>query len=244
MYIVILIGVGRKWWGSKSPCQTKERYAQVVSDDGDRIINDSDNVIVMTMRIGVTNFWVNDYAYPSSEVDKPGVWRWWHWYLNMIFVGIIDHLATPIMRVEMTTGKSDLFRGRQSRGTPKCSSTQVIVPGSLFGCLIWGEHHFKQLFSECPPKLLAFPHDFVSSFSALDMIRRQSNDCVDFVCLVIPNMARRLRILICDLLSFGHNGLMDDSWPRVSMNCQSCSVPNLPFSSTIPPRSRYVCQGE
>ena len=45
-------------------------------------------------------------------------------------------LAMLIMRVEMTMGKSDLFRGRQSRGTPKCASTQVIVPGSLLGCLI------------------------------------------------------------------------------------------------------------
>ena len=153
-------------------------------------------------------------------------------------------LAMLIMKVEMTISKSGLFRGRQSRGTPKCASTQVIVPGSLLGCLIWGEHHFKQLFSECPPKLLAFPHDFVSSFSAIDMIRRQVNNCVDFVCPDFPNMARRLHILIYDLLSFGHNGLMDDSWPQVSMNCQSCSVPNLPFSSTIPPRSRYVCQGE
>ena len=29
-------------------------------------------------------------------------------------------LATLIMKVEMTMSKSDLFRGRQSRGTPKC----------------------------------------------------------------------------------------------------------------------------
>ena len=42
-------------------------------------------------------------------------------------------LAMLIMKVEMTMSKSDLFRGRQSRGTPKCASTQVIVPGSSSG---------------------------------------------------------------------------------------------------------------
>ena len=159
----------------------------------------------------------------------------------MIFVGIIDHLATPIMRVEMTMSKSDLFRGRQSRGTPKCSSTQVIVPGSLLGCLIWAS--LQTIVLWVSSKSFSIPSRLCILIPCY-WHDREVNNYVDFVFPDSPNMAHRLHILICDLLSFGHNGLMDDSWPQVSMNCQSCSVPNLPFSSTIPPRSRYVCQGE